>query len=117
MTPHPNGYHKSDQAKEACWACSHPEMFDPSPDDEAYVRTLIAEGYRSVSNKYRTVSKYDWPKLDDVIQPQWKGTIVESELQAYFKRHHWYMVRVYGTPLELTPQQFYAFKKAGGRTA
>lgn len=114
---HPNGYHKSDVAKQRCWSCSHPENLMPTPEHMAEARRLVAEGWLSTSNRYRHLSRYKWPKLDEVIQPQWKDTILEQELRAFMESHHSYMVRVHGEHLEVSPQVFYAFKSIGGRSA
>lgn len=118
---HPEGYHKSEEARERCWGCSHPEMLEISAEDEAFARDLIAKGYKSTSNKYCSVARVWVPPFEEAIKfhdevPEW--------LRGWMRRAYEQWVdygmrceREQVEHLELTPTQFRAFKKLGGHTA
>ena len=110
--------HKSDAAKARCWSCSHPEILAASPEDEAYARQLIHDGWVSTSARYRTVACVDLPPLerwlvDEVPAHVW--AVLQAAYAAALARQ-W--PRTHPTKEKtLTPAQFAAFKRLGGRSA
>lgn len=108
---HPPNYHKNEYAKSRCWSCSHPEMLIPLAEDEKEARRLLDEGYLSVSNKYRMVAKFDIPSVEELVQPQWKGTTMWNEVADFLSRSQEHLTRMYGEQIEVSPQVFIAFKK------
>lgn len=114
---HPNGYHKSERAKLACWSCSHPENLTPTEEHYEEARQLVKDGWLSVSNKYRTVARIKIPSITELLQPQFHGTWLEQELKELIRRQKGFWVRRRGETKELSPQVFYAFKKIGGDRA
>lgn len=114
---HPNGYHKSEQAKSRCWSCSYPENLEPTEEHYAEARQLAADGWLSVSNKYRTVARMKIPSVKELLQSQFHGTWLEEEMRGLLQREERFWVRMRGEQRELSPQVFYAFKKIGGQSA
>lgn len=121
---HPDGFHHSEEAKARCWGCSHTENLDISAEDEAYAKQLIADGWLSTSNKYRTVARIeDGLTLEDCIRFTDKASLkVRVALEDAWNQHRRWLLRVHGpndnvAEKELTVGQFRAFKKFGGDTA
>lgn len=113
---HADGFHKNEETKARCWGCSHPEMFASTVDDETFARKLVEDGFYQTSNKYRGVARMLVPKFEDALTvypevPEW----LHQELKRWRERG----IRG-GFPgasreseehLELTPGQFFAFKR------
>ena len=122
---HPPGFHKDEDAKERCYGCSHPEMLEVSPEDEALAKQLVAEGWFSTSNKYRHIARANLPPVDKAMTfsefvPVWLRKEVERAYDSWTK----WGLRVHSSypdsgieSRELTTAQFKAFKKAGGQSA
>lgn len=113
---HPNGYHKSEQAKERCWSCSHPQNLMPTEEDYKVARQLVAAGWLSVSNRYRHLARYAVPKAEQILKPEYLGTHIEEDLREFLRRQASIWTRMRGEVIEVTPQVFYAFKKIGGQS-
>jgi hypothetical protein len=98
-----------------------PAELTPDPADIEYAKQLIAEGYHSVSNAFRHVSKYKNPRPTgaEMIRPEFLNT---REGQAFVKlwdsRHTWGLRcdPENTIVLTLTVKQYRAFKKLGGPT-
>jgi len=120
---HPDGYHKTELARQRCYGCSAPDKLTASEEDLALVRSLIAQGYLSTSNRYRTVCKLNLPAFEEIFiftgddVPAWFRT----ELRDWFRRERGGWTRVHserhGDVKTLTVAQFNAFKRLGGRSA
>jgi hypothetical protein len=102
------------------------EMLDKdiSADDLDLAKTLVAEGWYSVSNKYRRVARWSepLPKVEDLIRPEMlHAPHVDRIIELWNKR--WRPeLDLRGThPLieerELTEPQYRAFRLAGGQSA
>jgi len=121
--PHPPGYHKTELAKQRCFACSAPEKLVPSEEDLTLVRALIAQGYLSTSNKYRHVCKLNAPPFDQLFHfegddvPGW----LRDELRDWYERSRGHWTRMHGArhgdQRTLTVAQYAAFRQLGGRSA
>lgn len=88
-----------------------------SEDEEGEARRLIANGWLSTSNKFLTISKFEWPKIDDILQPKWKGTHIEEELDLFLRGQRRFWARTRGETRTLSASLFRAFKKLGGESA
>lgn len=116
-----NGHrHKSAEAMERCWGCSHPDVLKSTDADEVRARQLLAAGYKQVSAKYRRLARLHVPPFESVTfapdVPEW--------LRAEFHRHWDYLTQFgyhqasrvsdHAETIELTVGEFRAFKKLGG---
>lgn len=118
---HPPNFHKDEEARQRCYGCSHPEMLESSPEDIERAKALIADGYRSTSNKYQMVARALVPRAEQAITfaadvPEW---LRKATLDFYERWTEWGMRGNYERieHLELPLGVFRAFKKLGGRMA
>lgn len=117
LNVHPANYHKDDEARERCWACSHPERLEYTEADAARARQLIADGFLSISNKYRRVERIRVPPFEVAITfsdavPTW----LREKLRVWYRmgvEGGWTRQHL-GEVLELSPGEFRAFKILGG---
>lgn len=118
---HPDGYHKSAEARARCLGCSHPEELEPSEEDRALAADLIAQGWRSTSNRYRTIERVQIPAFEDAVAfrdgvPEWLRRELRDLYASAYGSGRWHRSG-YGEQRTLTPAQFRAFRQAGGRAA
>ena len=100
-----------------------PEEIEPSTDDIELGRRLVAEGWRSVSTKYRRVRRWVRvaPPLLEVLSPEWREHPVfkTAAKRVDYSRKYGLREDVEGSPdvetLELTIKEWRAFKHSGGQ--
>lgn len=96
------------------------EELEPGEDDLRYAGELICNGWRSVSNKYRTVANLpeDFPQAEQMIAPEMLNTHHGRELAKSWNYHRKKALRTNEAITEdLTVKQWRAFKKLGGDSA
>ena len=92
----------------------------PTEDDMALGRQLVAEGYKSVSRKYRLVVKVNAPAFEDVASsfPEWLTPLMQANYESAIRQL--YRVGIDGAPrneIALTKEQYAAFRSVGGESA
>lgn len=95
---------------------------EPTEEDLALARDLIAQGYLSTSNKFRTVSRLRAPLTGkDIVRPELHDTLAGRTLIERWDRAWSRAVLRSHDPdvehRELTIGQFRAFKQLGGESA
>lgn len=116
---HPEGFHKSEEARERCYGCSHPEMLEFTSEDVAQAEQLLADGWIAVSNKYRHIAKVDLPPFEQAVwfsanTPSW---VIDRMRVAYRYLLDDYGPRYHGQTQTLTPGVYRAFKRKRCDTA
>lgn len=100
-----------------------PEELEPGEEDIEYARKLIAEGWKSTSNKYRSVAKRRIPLTGkDIVRPEmWETEEGKRLIQNWDNGWAGFYLRSPNHPdiehIELSVKQYRAFKKLGGETA
>lgn len=82
---------------------------------------MIAQGYKSTSNKYRTVARLPPGKtgieaLREVSPHEYRDIMRQLE-QRCADRYRCIYAEKNGDQLELSPEEFTAFKRAGGESS
>lgn len=87
--PHPPGFHKSESAREACWACSENGLLDMGDSDWLEAERLIEEGWHSTSARARHLTRVvDVPPFEQAITfhpnvPEWLRYHVKVAFDCY----------------------------------
>lgn len=95
-----------------------PEELEPTPEDHALGAQLVAEGWKSVSNKYRTIRRWTEqpPSSDDM-----RAVLVErfGKWAPHYVSTPCLRIPPPNTTEErtLTVRQYRAFRLAGGESA
>ena len=92
----------------------------PTEDDMALGRQLVAEGYKSISRKYRLVVQVNAPAFEDVASsfPEWLTPLMRASYDSAIRQL--YRVGIDGAPrneIALTKEQYAAFRSVGGESA
>lgn len=99
------------------------EELAPSDEDMEAARVLIAEGWHSTSNKYRTVARFvdPIPPIEDMLRPEALDTLHGRRLAEWWRfNRHSSDLRTHRDGVEhrnLSIPLFRAFKKLGGSMA
>jgi hypothetical protein len=90
-------------------------------EEAVNVEELIAEGYQSTSNKYRTVARLPAGKngieaLREIAPSEYHHIMerIEQECARTYRRLY---AEKHGDQLELSIEEFQAFKRAGGKVS
>jgi hypothetical protein len=108
-----------------------PEEIEPDAADVELGKRLVAEGWKSISTKYRRVARWvrEAPPLLEIVDPVWRShPAILAAAKACDYARNWGL-RDAGNPFvqkeqspdvetrELTIRQWRAFKRAGGQIA
>lgn len=109
--------HASPEAAARCYGCSHPELLEMSEEDILLAQQLVAGGWVSTSNRYRTVKLVVIPPLNEVVEfkagvSDW---LREKLREEYLRMAPTWRRMAPGVERVLTVAQFHAFKRAGGQ--
>lgn len=99
------------------------EEIEPSAEDLAEGRRLVAEGWRSVSNKFRILRRFKpgVPSAREMILPEWRNTPFGKELENLWRDNERFWLRT--EHLQVTEEMtctvriYRAFRLAGGESA
>ena len=111
--------HKTDEARQRCWSCSHPERLVPTSEEDALVRDLLAKGYLSVSRSSGTITTVVVPPFEEAIVfaadvPEWlRARLRDCYLREVRLGHRTNAT----TEVHLSPAAFQLFKQLGGDSA
>jgi hypothetical protein len=119
---HPPGFHKNPEAQARCWGCNNDPRLELTEADMERARKLIADGFVSTSNRYRTVSKVHTPPFDEAMTfaagvPAWLREEIHRAYEEQTKRWGARGNKEGVEHIELTSSEFRAFKLLGGPTA
>ena len=96
------------------------EELEPTEEDLRFASELIANGWRSVSNKFRTVANLpgDFPVAYQIVEAVYINTDHGDALMNLWNEHRRSALRTNAAiNKDLTVKQWRAFKKMGGDSA
>jgi hypothetical protein len=96
------------------------EELEPGDEDLLFVSNLIFNGWRSTSNKFRTVSNLpdDFPSPAEMVDAKMLGTRHGHDIMRLWGEHMLSALRTNAAINKtLTVKQWKAFKKLGGLSA
>lgn len=115
-----NGHvHRDEAAMRRCWGCSDPARLAYDEADVATAQVLVEDGWRSTSNKYKTVSRFRLPPFEEMFRPAASapGWLIEDMRRAYKGVEASELRGPRAERRDLSDGEFRAFKALGGESA